>query len=333
MSLPVRLGLDLFTVRSQGWTAFQFLDYAARLGVEVVHFSEPRFFGSLEEAHLRKVKARADELGFALEAGMGCICPTSKRFVPADGPAEEQLVRMFGVARLVGSPIVRCFVGAWNDRPIEPHIEAAVKVLRGVRSRALDLGLKIAVENHAGDLQAREMKALIEEAGRDFVGSCLDSGNPVWALEDPHLTLETLAPYVLTTHIRDSAVWEEPKGIAVQWTALGEGTIGIEAWARRFAELCPGKPLSLEIIVTRQPRIHSYMDPKFWDNFRSTPAWEFARFLALARRGSPRYPPEPAPPIPPNSPEYKAFLIADERAAVERSIRYCKEVLKLGRGA
>jgi hypothetical protein len=26
------------------------------------------------------------------------------------------------------------------------------------------------------------------------------------ALEDPHVTLETLAPYVLTSHVRDSAV-------------------------------------------------------------------------------------------------------------------------------
>lgn len=329
----LRPGIDLFSIRSQGWNAFQFLDYAAKLGVEVVHFSEPRFFGSLEESHLRKVKTRADELGLSLEAGMGSICPTSKRFAPAEGTAEEQLLRMFGVARLVGSPIVRAFLGSWQDRPIEAHIEATVKVLRAVRSRALDQGLRIAIENHAGDLQAREMKTLIEGAGRDFVGSCLDSGNPVWAIEDPHLTLETLAPYVLTTHIRDSAVWEEPKGIATQWTAMGEGTIGIDRWVARFAELCPGKPLSLEIIVTRQPRIHNYLDPSFWNAFPSTPAWEFARFMRLARQGSPRYPAEPSASVKPDSPEYKAFLVSEERAALERSAKYCKEVLKVGRRA
>ncbi|HYM13169.1 MAG TPA: sugar phosphate isomerase/epimerase, partial [Bryobacterales bacterium] len=188
-----RLGIDLFSIRDQGWSAFQFLDYAAQHGVEIVHFSEPRFFGGLEEAHLRQVKARADQLGLSLEAGLGCICPTSNRFNAKDGSAHDQLVRFFGVAQLVGSPLVRVFLGDSRDRVpppgIEAHIESAVKVLRSVRTQAMDRGLQIAVENHAGDLQAREMKTLIEEAGRDFVGSCLDSGNPVWAIEDPHLTL------------------------------------------------------------------------------------------------------------------------------------------------
>ncbi len=309
--MSVRLGLDLFSVRSQGWNAFQCLDYAAQLGLEVVHFSETRFLGSLDESHLRRVKAYADARHLSIEAGMTSICPTSKRFNPAEGSAEEQLTRMFGVARTLGSPIVRCFLGSFQDRPIEPHIEAAVKVLRNVKTRCQDAGLKIAVENHAGDMQARELKTLIEEAGKDFTGACLDSGNPVWAIEDPHLTLETLAPYVLTTHVRDSAVWEDEKGIGVVWTALGEGSVGIDRWIRRFAELCPGRPLSLEIIVTRQPRYHDYLNPKFWDQFPNTPGWEFARFLKLARAGSARI-----------------TAGGDETGPVERSLKFCKAILK-----
>ena len=151
----------------------------------------------------------------------------------------------------------------------------------------MDAGLKVAIENHAGDMQAREVKMLIEEAGKDFVGSCLDSGNPLWTIEDPHLTLETLAPYVLTSHVRDTAVWNTPQGAAVAWTRMGEGNIGIEDYIREFAAKCPGRPLSLEIIVTG-PRFYNYLDPKFWDAYRKTPAWEFARFLALAEKGRPR---------------------------------------------
>src|SRR5580704_4099792 len=86
---------------------------------------------------------------------------------------------------------------AWRTAlPLEAHIENTVKVLRSVRQQALDLGVRIAVENHAGDMQAREVKGLIEAAGTDFVGSCLDTGNPMWVAEDPFVTLETLAPYV-----------------------------------------------------------------------------------------------------------------------------------------
>jgi sugar phosphate isomerase/epimerase len=197
---------------------------------------------------------------------------------------------MAAVARNAGSPIVRAFLGTMADRtgpvPIEGHIENTVKVLRAVRSRVMDLGVKIAIENHAGDMQARELKSLIEGAGRDFVGACLDSGNPVWALEDPHLTLETLAPYVLTSHVRDSAVWRIPEGVAVRWTRMGEGNVDIDRWVRRYAELCPGKALSLEIIVTG-PRRFPYLDPKFWEGYRNVPAWEFSRFLAIAEKGKP----------------------------------------------
>ncbi len=318
----VKFGVDLFSIRSQKWTPFQYLDYCAKHGVEVVHFSEIRFIGGLEEEHLKRVRAHAEKLGIEIEIGMMSICPTSKMFRAADGTAEEQLTRMIRAANVVGSKIIRCVLGSSADRQpplgIEGNIESTVKVLRAVRSRVMDAGLKIAIENHAGDMQAREMKMLIEEAGKDFVGACLDSGNPVWAIEDPHLTLETLAPYVLTSHVRDSAVWATPNGAAVAWTRMGEGNIGIDDYVRKYAELCPGKALSLEIIVTG-PREFNYHDPKFWEAYRNMPAWEFARFVALVQKGTPR-------PAPPRVPREDAA--AREREDLEVSIAYTKELLK-----
>jgi len=317
----VRLGCDLFSLRSQGWSPFQLLDYCARLGVKVVHFSEIRFVGGLEEANLKRVRAHAEKLGIEVELGMKSICPTSKMFEPDQGTAEQQLTRMIAAAKTIGSPIVRCVLGSSADRvgpvPIEGHIENTVKVLRAVRSRVLDTGLKVAIENHAGDMQARELKSLIEGAGKDFVGACLDSGNPLWTLEDPHLTLDTLAPYVLTSHIRDSAVWRTPEGAAVAWVRMGEGNVDIAGYVRKYAERCPGRALSLEVIVTG-PRSFPYFDPRFWDAYRHQPAWEFARFVALAERGTPR----PAPPQ--LGPEQAAQR---EREDLEASIAWTKQTL------
>ena len=144
------------------------------------------------------------------------ICPTSKMFNQSQGTAEEQLTRMTRRRQTVGSHIVRCVLGSAADRtgdiPLEGHIENTAKVLRNVRCRVVDAGLKVAIENHAGDMQAREVKTLIEAAGKDFVGSCLDSGNPLWTLEDPHLTLETLASLRADQPRRDTAVWNTPAG-------------------------------------------------------------------------------------------------------------------------
>src|SRR5579863_3782968 len=280
---PVKLGIDLFSLRSQNWTPFQLLDYSAAQKARVVHFSEIRFIGGLEPDNLRAVRRHAEPLGIELEIGMRSICPTSKMFDAKAGTAEEQLGRMVDAAQIVGSHIVRAVLGSSDDRrpgPIERHIESMVQVLRAMRSKVMDAGLKVAIENHAGDMQARELKTLIEGAGRDFVGVCLDSGNPCWTLEDPHLTLETLHPYVLTSHVRDSAVWQVPEGAAVAWVRMGEGDVDIEKYVRDYAALCPGRALSLESIVTG-PRVFRYRDPRFWDAYRNTPAWEFERFREI----------------------------------------------------
>jgi sugar phosphate isomerase/epimerase len=317
----VKFGMDLFSLRSQGWTPFQYLDYCSKFGIKVVHFSELRFIGSLETENLKKVRAHAGELGIEVELGMKSICPTSTMIDPREGTAEEQLTRAMTAASTVGSKIVRCVLGSAADRssktPLEQNIENTVKVLRNVRSRVMDAGLKIAIENHAGDMQAREVKGLIEAAGKDFVGSCLDSGNPLWTIEDPHLTLETLAPYVLTSHVRDTAVWNTPQGAAVAWMRMGEGNIGMEQYIREFNAKCPGRPLSLEVIVTG-PRYYNYRDPKFWDAYRTTPAWEFARFLTLVEKGTPQTPP----------PRLSGAAAAErERADVEASIKWTQELL------
>src|ERR1700704_3559490 len=84
----VKLGIDPFSVRSQNWTPFQLLDYSAKLGAKVVHFSEIRFIGSLEAENLRAVRRYAEERGIEVEIGMKSICPTSKMFDAKAGTAE-----------------------------------------------------------------------------------------------------------------------------------------------------------------------------------------------------------------------------------------------------
>jgi sugar phosphate isomerase/epimerase len=319
----VKFGLDVYSLRSQGWTPMEALEYCARLGAEVVHFSEIRLIGGLDPDHLRRMRARAAELGLELELGMRSISTGSTIFDPTAGTPEEQLVRTLEAAAIVGSPIVRCLVGRFVDRTgpggIEARIAETLQVLRSVRSRARDMGLKIAVENHAGDMQARELRALVEEAGPDVVGVCIDSGNALWAMEDPRLTLETLAPYVLTSHVRDGAVWNGPQGIAVAWTRMGQGNIGIAEYIRQYIDSCPGRPLSLEVIVSEEPRILAYRNPEFWSAYGGMPAREFARFLVMAEQGSP---------VPRRPAADAQSLAARELEDVESSVQWTRNLLQ-----
>jgi len=318
---PVKLGIDLFSLRSQNWSPLQYLDYCAKQQAKVVHFSEVRFIGGLEPANLKSVRRRAEELGIEIEIGMKSICPTSKMFDAKEGTADEQLARMIDSAVLVGSKIVRAVLGSSDDRkpgPLSRHMEAMSQVLRRARSKAMDAGIRIAIENHAGDMQSHQLKTLIEESGRDFVGACLDSGNPLWTLEDPLVALDTLSPYVLTSHVRDSAVWRVPQGAAVAWVRMGEGDVHIDEYVRRYAALCPGRALSMETIVTG-PRVFAYRDPSFWDAYRDVPAWEFERFTEIAERGSPR-------PAPARAPD-RAAAQRQEREDLEACLAYTKKLL------
>src|ERR1700678_3433569 len=158
---PVRVGVDIYSLQNQNFTPFQSLDYCSNLGVKVVHFSEIRFLGNLEPDNLKKVREYAGKLNIDVEIGMRSICPSSTMFDAAQGTAEEQLGRMIQAAKIIGSPIVRCVLGSANERsgkiPLEGHIENTIKVLKNVRNQVMDAHIKIAIENHAGDMQAREL--------------------------------------------------------------------------------------------------------------------------------------------------------------------------------
>ena len=90
-------------------------------------------------------------------------------------------------------------------------MENTAKVLKNSKSRAQDANIKIAVENHAGDMQGRELRQLIETAGKDFVGRCAGFGQPRVDDGRSAVTLEAVAPYVVTSHVRDSALWRVPE--------------------------------------------------------------------------------------------------------------------------
>src|SRR5688500_6205482 len=97
----VKLGMDTFSLRWQGWDAFQFLDYAARLGLDNVHFSERGFLASLDKNYLQALKQRANELRLTIEIGMTSFDRYSRHFNPALGSGEQQLIDMAQAAQHV----------------------------------------------------------------------------------------------------------------------------------------------------------------------------------------------------------------------------------------
>ena len=325
----IPLGYDNFAVRAMGWNARKHVDHADALGCDSLFITDfGPFEGRFDDGSLAELRRYAGDRGVAIVLGSWSICPGSNTFKHDWGTAEEHLALGIRMAKALGSPAFRVILGNGGDRlsegGIEARIDETVGVLKAVRSRAVDAGVTIAVENHAGDLRASELKSLIEEAGSDFVGANFDSGNACWALEDPVESLAILGPLVATTSLRDTMLWESERGITAQWTAMGEGFVDLPRFFDHFATACPGVTVHIETIsgFAREMKL---FDHDFWQAYPGLTAAELAPFLALARRGQPIDPFRP-PEGPPRAEAEQQYQLAE----LARSIRYCRETLGLG---
>ncbi len=314
------------------WNDFQLLDYAAGLKLDALFLQDSLDPRRDDPAHWRKVKSYASEKGLHLETGIGAVLPRS-----ADAMESSRQLLLKGVvmATAMGSPIVRCLHAGDREHmppgPVDQNIETMIRLLKSVRSQAMDANVKFAIENHK-DLQAWEMRQVIQGAGKEFVGSYLDTGNPVFVCENPLTTLEELGPYALTVHLRDTAIYETPHGAAVQWVPLGEGAVDFKRFIGRLREVVSPVYVYVKPITGRPPQELAFLQPKFWRSYPKARASELARFLDLVQHGRPydghmviedlpgRATPEP----------FVAAIQFQQREHMERSVEYAKKVLDLG---
>ena len=327
----LKLGFDNFSIRAFDWKAPRLIEYASAQKVDTLLLSDLDVYESLDKDYLHKIRAQTERADIELQAGTGSICPTSASYNKNKwGEAEDHARLLIRTAKQLGSTVARCYLGTRRDREsdggIYRHIEEMVKILKAVQSEAEDAEVKIAIENHAGDMQAWELVSLIEAAGTNFVGATIDPGNATWALEDPIVNLEILGPYVVTAGIRDTAIWEIDHGAACMWANMGQGVVDWPTYVKLFQKLCPQASFVLEIISYKWSAELHYLKPEFWSAFPRARANEFARFVALAKRGSEYQ----IPPARPTGPASKELEQGQQKFDLEESLKYCKDHLGLG---
>ena len=327
-----RLGLNTYCLRAMRWHDQKLLEYTAGLKLDACFLQDSIDPGTNDPTHWKEVKDNAARLGLHLETGTGGSLPaTADRFQASVTLLRNAIKRATGM----GSPIVRTLVASDRQHlppgPAEKHIETMVRLLRTLRSEAMDAGVKFAIENHK-DLFCWQTRQIIEGAGKEFVGSYLDTGNPVFVMEDPLQTVETLGPLAVTLHLRDSVVYETRTGIAVQWVPLGEGVVDFRKIVAVAKELCPSVYVYIKPITGRPPQNLPLLESEFWKMWPDARGSDVARFLALAKRGHP-YEKEMVIEDVAGRPEvevYSAALAYQQRDHMDRSVEYGKKSLDLG---
>jgi 3-oxoisoapionate decarboxylase len=125
-------------------------------------------------------------------------------------------------------------------------------------------------------------------------------------------------------------VFEHPRGAATQWVALGDGSVDLRRLVELYQKLCPKASMQLEIITGIPPEVVPYLEPEFWTDYKTTPAWEFARFVALAKSGHPYIGPMVIGGWGKQPPAIAAAMKLQQRVDLERSFEYAKKILGVG---
>lgn len=183
--------------------------------------------------------------------------------------------------------------------------------------------LTIGIENHK-DWLAPELASLLRDLDCPRVGACVDFGNNLALLEDPDETIDVLAPFAVTTHLKDMAIRATPDGFALSEVPLGQGLLPLERYVATIRRARPDAQLCLEMI-TRDPLQVPYRTDRFWATFAPS-----ARRAERVRRFEARVLPHAWPrPLPRLTGLSATAQIAAEDEHIRASVAYARDVLRL----
>lgn len=142
-------------------------------------------------------------------------------------------------------------------------------------------GVKLGVENHK-DWRAAELVPVLKQLDSEWIGVTLDFGNNMALLEDSTTVVQTLSPYVFSTHVKDMAVEDYADGFLLSEVPLGKGLLDLPALVALCKKHNPAVTFSLEMI-TRDPLEIPCLKPEYWTTFGDMPATDLARMLRRVR--------------------------------------------------
>ena len=254
--------------------ALDVLDHVRDLGVG----SLQTLVGGWTSEFAGKVRATCESYSIKLEGSI--TLPKNEN----DVGRFEQEVR---IAKEAGATIFRSATGGRryelfsSVEDFKHWKDGAFKSMQLAEPVAKRQRVKIGIENHK-DFHVAELAEVLGRLSSSHIGACVDTGNSIALLEDPMTVVETLAPFAVTTHIKDMAVQETPTGFQLAEVPLGEGILDLPRMFALFEKYNPQIGYHLEMI-TRDPLDIPCLKPSYWATFPDKPGTELARTLAMVR--------------------------------------------------
>jgi sugar phosphate isomerase/epimerase len=267
-----------------------------------------------DEAEAKAIRKRAEELELNVEGIVSLL---------KDAAGQIRFQRDLGMANACGATIVRTVASSSRRYETFGQLEEYLEFDRKARERlkqaesfASRYKVILAVENHK-DYRADELAEVLTAISSEYLGVCLDTGNNIALLETPMATVEALAKWTRTVHLKDMGVEESPDGFLLSEVPLGEGRLDLAKIVATVREANPKVRFNLEMI-TRDPLSIPCLTDKYWATMPSVPGFDLAKMLRWVRAEKRK---EPLPRISKLS-ERDQLVREDEN--VKRSIAFAK---------
>ncbi len=228
----------------------------------------------------RRVRDRRETLGMYLEGSIGVPKKADDR-----AAFEQDVAR----AKEAGAGVLRTVCSSGRRYENLHSAEAFADMKRNALA-SLQLAepilrkhkVKLAVENHK-DWRAPELAAMLKQISSEWIGATVDFGNNIALVEDPMEVVQTLAPYVFSTHVKDMGVEEYADGFLLSEVPLGKGILDLPTMFALCRKHNPAVTFNLEMI-TRDPLEIPCLKKEYWSTFSDVPGAELAQMLHVVRQ-------------------------------------------------
>ncbi len=281
----MKVGLDALTLKAVSLDPLELLELTRAHSLEGLHFSA-RLLEGCDDAYVERLAAEAQAHGLYLELAGGGVNPRQSGRTAAEMAAEWK--PLFTLARKLNAPILNSCFGLLRERTfasptLAEQIELTTQALRELSLIAADYDVTITMELHV-DLTSLELVRIIEDVDSKHVRVNLDTANALGLLEDPVDAARALAPYVHTTHFKDTCIYPTDEGYNWQGGApLGRGLVDLPAVVEILYQANPDVHLNIEDSGGFIP-IPMY-DEAFLNSFTDLTPTRMARFVRHLWRG------------------------------------------------
>lgn len=228
----------------------------------------------------KKVRDKREKLGLYLEGSIGVPGKSN------DVPVFEQEVKN---AKEAGASILRTVTSGGrryevfhSPKEVQEFKKKAVSSLQLAEPILRKHKVKLALENHK-DWRADELASAIKKLNSEWIGVTLDFGNSISLLEDPMEVIETLVPFIFSTHVKDMGVEEYTDGFLLSEVPLGKGFLDLPKIVALCKQHNPAVNFNLEMI-TRDPLQIPCLKNDYWAAFDGVSGKELARTLRMVKQ-------------------------------------------------